>query len=62
MRLDKLLANMGFGSRKDVRQFLKKGAVRVNTETVKDAALHIDTDKDDVTILGKESSIRNLFT
>lgn len=54
MRLDKLLANMGYGSRKEVRQLLKKGAVRVNTETVKDAALHIDTDKDDVTILGEK--------
>lgn len=54
MRLDKLLANMGYGSRKEVRQLLKKGAVRVNTETVKDAALHIDTDKDEVTILGEK--------
>ncbi len=41
MRLDKLLANMGFGSRKEVRQMLKKGAVKVNAETVKDAAAHI---------------------
>ncbi len=54
MRLDKLLSNMGYGSRKEVRQLLKKGAVRVNTETVKDAALHIDIDKDEVTILGEK--------
>ena len=33
MRLDKLLANMGYGSRKEVRQLLKKGAVQVNAET-----------------------------
>ena len=45
MRLDKLLSNMGYGTRKEVRQLLKKGAVRVNAETVKDAALHVDTDK-----------------
>ena len=54
MRLDKLLANMGYGSRKEVRQLLKKGAVRVNTQTVKDAALHIDPVLDDVTILGEK--------
>ena len=54
MRLDKLLSNMGYGSRKEVRQLLKKGAVRVNTETVKDATLHIDIDKDEVTILGEK--------
>ncbi|MFJ7934779.1 pseudouridine synthase [Sporosarcina sp. NPDC096371] len=53
MRLDKLLSNMGFGSRKEVKQLMKKGAVRVNAETVKDAALHIDTLKDEVTILGE---------
>ncbi|WP_318614164.1 pseudouridine synthase [Sporosarcina sp. YIM B06819] len=53
MRLDKLLSNMGFGSRKEVKQLLKKGAVRVNAEAVKDAALHIDTEKDEVTILGE---------
>ena len=53
MRLDKLLSNMGFGSRKEVKQLLKKGAVRVNAEAVKDAALHINTEKDEVTILGE---------
>lgn len=53
MRLDKLLSNMGFGSRKEVKQLLKKGAVRVNAQAVKDAALHINTEKDEVTILGE---------
>lgn len=53
MRLDKLLSNMGFGSRKEVKQLLKKGAVRVNAEAVKDATLHINTEKDEVTVLGE---------
>lgn len=30
MRLDKLLANMGYGSRKEVKALLKKGFVTVN--------------------------------
>ncbi|WP_438311611.1 pseudouridine synthase [Sporosarcina sp. FA9] len=54
MRLDKLLSNMGFGSRKEVGKLLKKGAVKVNEETVKSSALQVDTDKDHVTILGEE--------
>ncbi len=29
MRLDKLLANMGYGSRKEVKQLLKQKAVTV---------------------------------
>jgi len=53
MRLDKLLSNMGFGSRKEVKQLLKKGVVRVNAEAIKDATLHINTEKDEVTVLGE---------
>lgn len=53
MRLDKLLSNMGYGSRKEVRQFLKNGAVRVNDETEKKSGAIINTDKDSVTLLGE---------
>ncbi|MBO0586225.1 pseudouridine synthase [Sporosarcina sp. E16_8] len=54
MRLDKLLSNMGYGTRKEVKQLMKKGAVRVNAVAVKDAALHVDVVKDEVTILGQK--------
>jgi len=54
MRLDKLLSNMGYGTRKEVKILMKKGAVRVNAVAVKDAALHVDTVKDEVTILGQK--------
>ena len=53
MRLDKLLSNMGFGSRKEVRQFLKNGAVRVNDETEKKSGAIINTQTDSVTLLGE---------
>lgn len=61
MRLDKLLANMGFGSRKEVRQLLKKGAVQVNAEPVKDSSLHVDPKKDEVTILGEQIVYREFI-
>ncbi|QTD41372.1 pseudouridine synthase [Sporosarcina sp. Te-1] len=54
MRLDKLLANMGYGSRKEVKQLLKKGAVKVNEVPAKDAAAHVDPHKDVVSILGEQ--------
>lgn len=54
MRLDKLLSNMGYGTRKEVKQLMKKGSVQVNAATVKDAAMHVDTVKDDVTVLGEK--------
>jgi 16S rRNA pseudouridine516 synthase len=54
MRIDKMLANLGFGSRKEVKGLLKKGAVKVNGEMVKDAKEHIDPNKDKVTINDQE--------
>ncbi len=53
MRLDKLLSNMGIGSRKEVRQYLRNGAVRLNDEIVKKPNIHVNTDADIVTVLGE---------
>jgi 16S rRNA pseudouridine516 synthase len=54
MRIDKMLANLGFGSRKEVKQLLKGGAVTINGKILKDAKEHIDPNKDVVTINGQE--------
>ncbi|WP_174614087.1 pseudouridine synthase [Virgibacillus ihumii] len=50
MRLDKLLANMGVGSRKDVKALIKKKNVTVNDAVVKDSGLHVDTECDVVKV------------
>lgn len=44
---------MGFGTRKEVKQLLKNGAVRMNDEVIKKANLHIDPEKDQITCLGE---------
>lgn len=54
MRLDKLLGNMGFGSRKEVKEMVKRGEVKVNDQVVNQSAIKIDIDKDKVTISGEE--------
>lgn len=54
MRLDKLLANMGFGSRKDVKAIIKKGHVTVNDEIIKDNAQKIDPYSDVVIVNGEK--------
>lgn len=53
MRLDKLLANMGYGSRKEVKQLLKQKAVTVNGEVVKDASMHVDPDTQEVSVFAE---------
>lgn len=44
---------MGFGSRKEVRQYLKKGAVRINDEVEKKSGAIVNTQTDSVTLLGE---------
>lgn len=53
MRIDKLLANLGYGSRKEVKSLLKDGEVRVNDVVVKDPKVHVDPKKDLVTFNGE---------
>ncbi|MGB8001939.1 MAG: pseudouridine synthase [Anaerobacillus sp.] len=50
MRLDKLLANMGYGTRKEVKKLLKTGVVRVDEEVMKDPKQHVDPERNLVTV------------
>lgn len=48
MRLDRFLANMGCGSRNEVKRMLRSGKVTVNGESVRDGARHIVPQQDRV--------------
>ncbi|ABY93089.1 pseudouridine synthase [Thermoanaerobacter sp. X514] len=54
MRIDKLLSNIGIGTRKEVKKFIKEGLVLVNGNTVKDAGLIINTETDEILFDGKK--------
>lgn len=54
MRIDKFLANAGLGSRKEVKQILKKNIVKVNGVVIKDSKVHINPQQDEVTVRGEE--------
>ncbi len=53
MRIDKLLANMGYGSRKEVKKLLKSGAVKIDGESVNDPKTKVDPEKVEVTVNGE---------
>ena len=53
MRIDKYLANMNIGSRKEVHQLIKKGLVDVNGKTIKTPKEKINED-DVVTVNGEK--------
>lgn len=51
MRLDKVLAHTGYGSRKEVKEFIRKGFVMVNGEVIYDDDFKVDEENDEVTFL-----------
>jgi len=53
VRLDKLLANMGYGTRKEVKQLLKQKGVTVDGEDVKDSSMHVNPDSQEVSVFGE---------
>ncbi|NOW88404.1 MULTISPECIES: pseudouridine synthase [Clostridium] len=53
-RLDKVISNLGYGSRKDVKSFAKKGIIEVDGLIVKDSAMLVDPEKSVIKINGEE--------
>lgn len=52
-RLDKILANSGFGTRRDVKRLVRYGEVFVNNERIREAEFKIDVDKDKIVVNGE---------
>ncbi|PTE68983.1 16S rRNA pseudouridine(516) synthase [Staphylococcus devriesei] len=62
MRLDKFLANMGVGTRTDVKQILKKGSVTVNDKIEKSPKTQINPDTDVIFVNGEKIAyINNVY-
>lgn len=56
-----MLANLGYGSRKEVKQLLKSGSVKIDDVIVKDAKQHVDTNKQVVTLNGEVIEYREFI-
>lgn len=53
MRLDKVLAHYGIGTRKEVKNYIRKGYVTVNDSIVKKDDFKVDVDQDVITFDGQ---------
>ncbi|WMJ76782.1 MULTISPECIES: pseudouridine synthase [unclassified Sedimentibacter] len=53
LRIDKMLSNMGLGSRKQIKQDARNGYIKINGKTEKDSSRIIDSDKDLVNYKGQ---------
>ena len=61
MRLDKLLAHMNYGSRKEVKELIRKGFVLVNGETVYNDDIKVDENKDDIVVADERIEYEKLL-
>ena len=52
-RLDKILANSGVGTRKEVKNLIRWGAVRVDGRTAKTADMKVDPEKSRISVNGQ---------
>ncbi len=55
LRLDKLLADMGYGTRSEIKKEIAKGGVTVNGTVMKKPEAKIDTERDIVCIKGEKA-------
>ena len=54
MRLDRWLATLSVGSRSEVKQWIRGGQAAVNGRVIRDPALSFETEKDRLTINGRD--------
>jgi len=60
-RLDKVLANSGYGSRKEVKALVKTGNVTIDGIKVKDSSIQINPEKNEIFINGEKVLFRNFI-
>lgn len=56
LRLDRFLANAGYGTRSEVKALIRKGQVTINNELVKKSDIKVDLERDQVQIAGNAVS------
>ncbi|MFC3800997.1 pseudouridine synthase [Cohnella sp. GCM10012308] len=59
MRLDKMLGNLGYGTRSVLKALVRKGAVTVNGARVKEPGMQIDPHADEVVLEGERIVYRD---
>ena len=61
MRLDKFLAHMGYGTRKEVKILIKSKAIQINEVVVKDSSMHVNELSDQVSVYGEVVEYREFI-
>lgn len=60
-RLDKILSNLGYGTRNELKKMLKKGIVSVNGVIIKDSSFKVDPENDVIEVNGEQVFYREFI-
>lgn len=60
-RLDKILSNLGYGSRRDIKGLAKAGSIEINGEIVKDSSVKVDPYGSIIKIKGETINYREFI-
>jgi len=61
MRLDKLLAHSGYGTRKEVKEYIRKGYVLVNGEIIRNDDFKVDEINDEIIIADEDVNYEKMI-
>ncbi|HBG4934309.1 TPA: rRNA pseudouridine synthase [Clostridioides difficile] len=53
-RIDKILSNLGYGSRSEIKKYCKQGSVVVNGSEISNTGTQVDTENDEILFNGEE--------
>lgn len=61
LRIDKILSNVGYGSRAEIKKYCKYGIVFVNGEMVNNPGLQVDPENDEIIFDGEKVNYREFI-
>lgn len=61
LRIDKMLSNLGYGTRTEIKRYLKNGMVELNDIKIKDASFQVDPEQDEVKFDGQKVNYREFI-
>lgn len=60
-RIDKILSNLGYGSRNEIKSYVKAGRVRIGDEIIRDNSIKVDPMEEDVYFDGEKVYYREFI-
>ena len=60
-RIDKILSNLGYGSRSELKKFCKNGLVKINGKVINNPGVQVDTEIDEIIFDGQKVSYKEFI-